>query len=996
MNFLKKFFRHPWAIIISCVALTGFFGFFITRLQMDNSLRQFFPQKDESYDRMNATEETFGSMLSIGVVIDAKDGTILTPEYLDVIKKISDQVELIDNIEDVKSITNIDYVCNIDGSISPANIIPEEDFNTENGLLTQESIKNLKLRIQSWEDMYNRVIVNDDFTGSQMQISVKPNGETKMQVMEAEKALDEAKASKDPQKISEAKANLKATKIAIEERIKAAKLALKEAKKTKDEAAIEKAEEEFYNANSSKNDSARQQFVLKQVTKIVEKETSGKALIVKIVGEPVQSMNSKNYMMSDLIGLIPLVAIVVLISLYLSFHTMEGTLLPLITVLMSASISVGLMGLMGYTFTLVSSVIPVALIAVGSAYGIHVLTHYYVEVEKLNGEITREMHEEALLCGLKEVWKAVLLAGITTVVGFISLITSPLQPLHSFSIFTAIGVGLSLLLSVTFIPAILLLKDPKTISKKRDLKIIKRATKKVKEKLERLSSLRGNKSEVEASGDTLYSIFKFFCGSHTRITLTSLLIIILSIVGLKMLKVDTALINYFPKESEFRQDIDYVDNSFAGTNSVFFLVEGPEKGDISNPDILKAVDGMEANLKKNFPEIGKIVSLTTFIKRINQVFNDPSTYIPETIEETPAETSAQDMDFGDVDFGDMDLSAFGDISTPSEDEEFIDTSIPHPNEAYTQKLQKEYTANELLAAFNRAYSEAGGKNAKVDDIVEILLRDCNFNGKAFYEIPFDEDKYRVKKHEDLKKVINGLIILLSGSLDEFADGNTSSKSMRITCQLRNHNTTNTGYIIKAAEAYAKEHFPEGYTLKATGSGEMEYTMTDMIVSSQLTSLFISLLSVFIIIAISFKSGWAGILGAVPLAFTILLNYMMMGFCHINLDLITSIIASVAVGVGIDYTIHFLSTYKEERSKSSDIVAVTKETFKKSGHGIITNALAVGLGFLVLCLSKFIILRYLGILVAIVMFTSSFLAMTIIPGILNLSDPKFIKPEDSDK
>ena len=85
---------------------------------MDNSLRQFFPQKDESYDRMNATEETFGSMLSIGVVIDAKDGTILTAEYLDVIKKISDQVKLIDNIEDVKSVTNIDYVCNQDGSIS--------------------------------------------------------------------------------------------------------------------------------------------------------------------------------------------------------------------------------------------------------------------------------------------------------------------------------------------------------------------------------------------------------------------------------------------------------------------------------------------------------------------------------------------------------------------------------------------------------------------------------------------------------------------------------------------------------------------------------------------------------------------------------------------------------------------------------------------------------------------------------------------------------------
>ena len=452
------------------------------------------------------------------------------------------------------------------------------------------------------------------------------------------------------------------------------------------------------NANSAKNDSARQQFVLKQVTKIVEKETAGKKLVVKIVGEPVQSMNSKNYMMSDLVGLIPLVAVVVIISLYLSFHTMEGTLLPLITVLMSASISVGLMGLLGYTFTLVSSVIPVALIAVGSAYGIHVLTHYYVEVEKLTGEITREMHEEALLRGLKEVWKAVLLAGITTVVGFISLITSPLQPLHSFSIFTAVGVGLSLILSVTFIPAILLLKNPQTISIKRDLKIIRRAKKKVKEKLERLANLRGNKSKDEASGDTLYSIFKFFCGSHTRMTLTSLLIIVLSVVGLKMLNVDTALINYFPKESEFRKDIDYVDNSFAGTNSVFFLVEGPERGDISNPDILKAVDEMEEHLKKKFPEIGKIVSLTSFVKRINQVFNNPATNISET--DAAADTGSMDsMDFGDMDFGDevplddMEQGAEGEMPMAAAANEDMDANdpnggaIPPMGESVSKKLK---------------------------------------------------------------------------------------------------------------------------------------------------------------------------------------------------------------------------------------------------------------------------------------------------------------------
>ena len=132
MNFLKKFFRHPWAIIIICLACTGFFGYFIKNLQMDNSLRQFFPQKDESYDRMNATEDTFGSMLSIGIVLDAENGTILTPEYLGVIKRISETGKGVKIVR----INAVDEHMNGDGSISqiaemvkeslPEKIIEEE------------------------------------------------------------------------------------------------------------------------------------------------------------------------------------------------------------------------------------------------------------------------------------------------------------------------------------------------------------------------------------------------------------------------------------------------------------------------------------------------------------------------------------------------------------------------------------------------------------------------------------------------------------------------------------------------------------------------------------------------------------------------------------------------------------------------------------------------------------------------------------------------------
>jgi hypothetical protein len=174
---------------------------------------------------------------------------------------------------------------------------------------------------------------------------------------------------------------------------------------------------------------------------------------------------------------------------------------------------------------------------------------------------------------------------------------------------------------------------------------------------------------------------------------------------------------------------------------------------------------------------------------------------------------------------------------------------------------------------------------------------------------------------------------------------------------------------------------------------MEYTMTKMVIKSQLISIIFSLFMVFLIITISFKSPWAGIIGAIPLGMTILLNFMVMGYVGIALDLCTSVVASVAIGVGIDYTIHFMETYRNERAKSDVLEYVTKNTFKSSGRGIITNAIAVGLGFCVLLFSKFIILRYIGALVAAVMFTSSSLAMTVIPGLLNAFDPKFMWSEE---
>lgn len=929
MNFAKKFFKHPWVVIVSCIILTGFFGFFIKDLKIDNSVRQFLPQKSESYERLVETENQFGSMIVVGVSLEDKNGDILTPENIQVVKNITDRILELDQVDSIDSLTHIDYVCNQDGSISATQLIPEDYTGSD------EDIFSIKEKLVQWDEMYNRVIVNDDNSATQMQITIHS-------------------LSND-----------------------------------------EKSELEKENGTKTLTESEIQQKVLDEIREIVTEETKNfDNLDFKIFGDPVVAENARKFMLSDLLRLIPLVIVVVLLSLYFSFKTADGTFLPLITVCMATVWTMGLMSLCGITFTLVSSVIPVALIAVGSAYGIHVLTHYYVALSQIKGEITKENYQNAVFSGLKEVMMAVILAGITTIVGFVSLVSSPIEPLHSFAVFTAIGVAISLLLAIVFIPACLLSKNIKKLNERRFKEVV--LSDKIKEKIKHKFERHHGKSENESSGGTMYKIYSFFCGTRPRLIIFTLVIVLFSVIGLRFLKIDTSLVNYFPETCEMRQDIKYVDSQFAGTNSVYFNIYGQNPGDMKNPEILKAVDEMQDYLSENYDGIGKIVSFTTFVKRINQVWfapdlSDSSNAI--SVNNENIEDSSDDFGFGSKDFGDdFSFDDFGFDFEETENTSSIPSDWVDPNIEYKNKLKQIATVEDVLNMLSDAYVKAGGKYATVEKMVDIIEREYNYNGKSYYEIPSDISKYPVVSKQDLEGVIDGYLTLLSGSLDRFLDDDMNPQVMRITCQLRNHSTQQTGKIIADAKQFAKEHFPEGYTLEATGAGEMEYTMTNMIVSSQISSLLISLISVFLIIAISFKSGWAGLLGAIPLALSILLNYMTMGFANINLDLVTSIIASVAVGVGIDYTIHFLTTYKEERAKTDNLEEVTKQTFIKSGHGIVTNALAVGFGFLVLCFSKFVVLRYIGILVAIVMFTSSFLAMTIIPGVLNEFNPKFIRPK----
>ena len=107
----------------------------------------------------------------------------------------------------------------------------------------------------------------------------------------------------------------------------------------------------------------------------------------------------------------------------------------------------------------------------------------------------------------------------------------------------------------------------------------------------------------------------------------------------------------------------------------------------------------------------------------------------------------------------------------------------------------------------------------------------------------------------------------------------------------------------------------------------------------------------------------------------------MGILGIRLDIATALLSSMMIGIGVDYTIHFLWRYKEELHKKLNPAMAIRRTLETTGRGIVFNGLSVIIGFTVLLLSSFPPIRFFGFLVIISISACLVGALMIIPAIL---------------
>jgi hypothetical protein len=175
----------------------------------------------------------------------------------------------------------------------------------------------------------------------------------------------------------------------------------------------------------------------------------------------------------------------------------------------------------------------------------------------------------------------------------------------------------------------------------------------------------------------------------------------------------------------------------------------------------------------------------------------------------------------------------------------------------------------------------------------------------------------------------------------------------------------------------------------TGMPLITWHMDQSILKSQGESLLIALAFIFILLAIKLRSIRGGILGLAPIVLAIAVMFGFMGLAGIPINVATVLVASIALGIGIDYVIHFsvrFTTYYRGPGSAADAV---KKTIQTTGTAIIINVLAVTMGFVTLVFANLVPLQQFGILTAIAMIASGVGAFTLLPALILMAPTAFV-------
>ncbi len=254
----------------------------------------------------------------------------------------------------------------------------------------------------------------------------------------------------------------------------------------------------------------------------------------------------------------------------------------------------------------------------------------------------------------------------------------------------------------------------------------------------------------------------------------------------------------------------------------------------------------------------------------------------------------------------------------------------------------------------------------------------------------DDESYDVlpKSRQEISEYL--FLLSISGrpeQLDAVVD--YPYRQANITFAIKTDHTERLKAIIDDVRDYVSREFSDlDVAVNMAGSANNSYVWADLLIKSQVLAIVLSKIGIFLIAMLLFRSLTAGVYTVLPVTLTTIIVAGVAGWLLIPLDVSTVLAAGVAIGVGVDYSVHYIYRYALERKAGQGEQQATLGAMRSVGKPIVFNALVVTAGFLVLGLSQFPPHVKLGYFVASYMVVACLAALILLPLAFAYYRPKF--------
>ena len=542
---------------------------------------------------------------------------------------------------------------------------------------------------------------------------------------------------------------------------------------------------------------------------------------VLLTGMPALNAGLNHLMVHDLRNLLVLSLLAMLAVLTYLFRHPVGIIAPLLVVAMAAINTVGFMSLLGMPLTMLSIILPAFLMCVGIGDSVHLLSVYRDE-----RRLDRDPHE-GLVRALATTGVPVFYTSLTTILGLLSFQFASLDAIKEMGLAGAFGVGLALLYSLTFLPAVISFFPRTRLGARAE-----GARDFLDRFIDRCMQASGDLDDTGRGPASLGAVRR----RRTTLLIGGVLVG-LAIVGTGMLRVYHDPLSWMPDKEPLKTSLLLLDEKVGGTASLQLLIDGNSERGVKDVALMKGLEALAAHIATyRDPHVGPVI----------------------------------------------------------------------------------------------------GNAISVVDVVKETNRALHGGQEAFYVLP-----------DDQRAASDALFMFENAGPEELHRLATNDLS-RAQMTLRTKWLEATAYLPLTAfvEEGIEKFIPADAKVRPTGSvytlaTTVRHLLTDLIRS--FGAAFIVITLVMIVLLRSLK---LGLVAMVPNLMPILLVMGLMGGVGIPIDMNNLLIASIAIGIAVDDTIHFMHHFGVNRAWSGNIEEALARAMRHSGRAMVSTTVILMIGFFV--------------------------------------------------